>query len=137
VSGEFSKHSAPEAGTASRWSLALTEAEIQITDHAGQIRRIATRDLSGVIIETHPQHSGPWGADLWWMLFDAQGNLTCAFPQGATGEAEVAGWLRSLPGFDHPAMAAALASEEKAIFPVWQKPPPDQAAPDQQTLTPG
>ena len=105
----------PEAS----WIVATKPAHIQVTDHEGQIRRLAKADLVGVAIETND--SGPWGADVWWLLFGASDRLACSFPQGATGESETLDYLTSLPQFNHEQMTQAMCSTENAVFPVWRK----------------
>ncbi len=75
-------------------------------------------ELRGVIIET--DDSGPWGADLWWLLFGADDRVAVAFPGGATGEQVVIDRLMALPGFDFETMTRAMGSTEVAVFPVWR-----------------
>jgi hypothetical protein len=102
-----------------KWIVAHDVDFIQVTDLEGQNSKVAKSELSGVVIETND--SGPWGADVWWMLFGAEDQLACAFPQGATGEEAVLDYLMSLPGFDHAEMINAMSSTENAVFPVWRK----------------
>lgn len=78
--------------------------------------------LAGVMIETND--SGPWGADVWWLMFDENDQLACAFPQGATGESDAIDFFMQLGGFDNEAMIAAMGSTDNAVFPVWRR---DQA----------
>lgn len=90
-----------------------------MTDEAGETRAVAKADLSGVAIETND--SGPWGADVWWLLFGAGDGLACASPMGATGEDSAVNHLAALPGFDHGEMVKAMTSTDNALFPVWRK----------------
>ncbi|QUD87814.1 hypothetical protein [Phenylobacterium montanum] len=92
---------------------------ISVTDGEGQIKRINKADLSGLAIETND--SGPWGADVWWLIFGDEDQLACTFPQGATGEGAVVDFLTSLPSFDHSEMIKAMTSTGNAVFPVWRK----------------
>jgi hypothetical protein len=71
------------------------------------------------MIETND--SGPFGADIWWLLFGADDRLACAFPQGAAGEKAAVDRLLGLPGFDHEAMIMAMGSTGNAVFPVWRR----------------
>ena len=64
--------------------------------HAPQ--RIALGELGAVYVET--KDSGPWGADVWWLLLDKAGEIRVAFPQLATGEAAALDRLGSLAGFE-------------------------------------
>ena len=103
----------------STWRVALSESDIRVTDGEGRESGLAKAALCGVVIETND--SGPWGADVWWLLFGADDMLACAYPQGATGEAEALAYLVALPGFDHEAMIRAMRSVDNALFPVWRR----------------
>jgi predicted tellurium resistance membrane protein TerC len=105
----------PEA----RWTVALDEAAIHVTDPAGETAVLARADLSGVALETND--SGPWGADVWWLLFGADETVACAFPQGAGGEDALVAMLVALPGFDHDALIDAMASTGNALFALWRR----------------
>jgi hypothetical protein len=104
----------PEAA----WTVTAVEDRIVTTDPAGASRSVALADLRGVMIETND--SGPVGTDLWWLLFGADDQLACAFPQGASGEKEAISRLAALPGFDHEAMIMAMGSTSNAVFQVWR-----------------
>ena len=101
------------------WTVETGTSVIRVTDQAGKTSSIAFSDLAGVAIETND--SGPWGADVWWMIFDSDGKMACAFPQGASGEKIALEKLMALPGFDHQRMIEAMGSTSNAVFPVWQK----------------
>lgn len=116
--GWFRKRSArlePEA----RWQVTTDSTAIQICDDKGETKALAWDDLSAILIETND--SGPWGADVWWLLLGADDHVACAYPQGATGEAAALDIFMALEGFDHAQMTAAMGSAENAIFPVWRK----------------
>jgi hypothetical protein len=102
----------------SRWIVEADEHRIIVTDPAGETSSVEEGDLCAIAIETND--SGPWGADLWWLLFGAE-TLACAFPQGATGEQKMIDYLTALPSFNHEEMAKAMASTANAVFPVWTK----------------
>lgn len=99
------------------WSLTVTDDALTVTDADGQGRHLALVDLASVVVETND--SGPWGADLWWLLFGLGGKLAVTWPQGATGEAAVIDRLMAMRGFDHQQMIAAMASTENATFILW------------------
>lgn len=103
----------------SKWMAAIEGNIITIRDEAGLIKTVAKGDLSGVAIETND--SGPWGADVWWLLFGSEDRLACAFPQGTTGEEAVISYVSALPSFDHGEMVKAMTSTGNAVFPVWRK----------------
>ncbi|MBY0519766.1 MAG: hypothetical protein K2P79_05000 [Sphingomonas sp.] len=105
----------PEA----KWVVQIDPAHIRVADPEGRATTLAKAELSGVAIETND--SGPWGADLWWLLFGAGDQLTCTFPGGATGEAALLDYLTGLPEFDHAQMALAMCSTANAVFPLWRK----------------
>lgn len=107
----------PEA----RWVVAVDGEAIQVTDETGGTRAVAKAELSGVAIETND--SGPWGADVWWLLFGADDEPACAFPMGATGEQAAVDYLSGLRGFDHGEMIEAMRSTDNALFPVWRRCP--------------
>lgn len=104
----------------SRWSVSAGGPAISVTDAEGNARSVSKSDLSGIAIETND--SGPWGADVWWLLFGADDRLACAFPQGATGEEAFQDFLKTLPAVDYDQMVRAMSSTDNGIFPAWRKP---------------
>src|SRR5690606_33913425 len=94
------------------WTIETDDLALKCTDQTGKILSLAFTDLAAVAIETND--SGPWGADVWWLLFDKSENLGCAFPQGAKGEDQAVNRLTSLPGFDHQKMIEAMGSTDNA-----------------------
>ena len=80
-------------------------------------QHISMSDLGAVHVETND--SGPWGADVWWVLSDIEGETKVAFPQLATGEDRVLERLRLLPGFE----AKGMNSAENARFLCWSATP--------------
>lgn len=100
------------------WSVSVDESQISATDGDGQTRTVLLDELRGVMIETND--SGPFGPDVWWLLFGADDQIACAFPQGADGEKDAVDTLLDLPGFDHEAMIMAMGSTANAVFPVWR-----------------
>ncbi len=102
-----------------RWSVVVEPAHVEVTDEVGRVRMMAKAELSGVVVETND--SGPWGADVWWLLFGVDDQLECMFPQGATGDQAAVDFFMSLPGFDLEQMTNAMCSTENAVFPVWRK----------------
>ncbi|MGE3692336.1 MAG: hypothetical protein AB7F98_13250 [Novosphingobium sp.] len=106
----------PEA----RWQVVIDADTIRVIDADGNDRSVSKADISGVAIETND--SGPWGADVWWLIFGCDDSLACAYPQGATGEQAALDYLMALTGFDHSEMIKGMSSVENAVFPVWRKP---------------
>lgn len=79
-------------------------------------QRIKMADLAAVYVETND--SGPWGADVWWLLNDDTGKTKVAFPQLATGETEALARLQQLPGFT----IRGMNSTALARFECWPSP---------------
>ncbi len=103
----------------SLWAVAIEDDVLTVTDDKGVRRAIALSALSSIVIAT--DDSGPWGADVWWLFYDPDGQLGPAYPQGATGERFLLDRLTQLPGFDHAAMIAAMGSTDVATFTVWRE----------------
>lgn len=79
-------------------------------------QRISMADLGAVYVETND--SGPWGADVWWLLYDKSGQTRVTFPQVATGEEAALERLRLLPGFE----VRGMNSIANARFMCWPTP---------------
>ncbi|WP_066555630.1 hypothetical protein [Croceicoccus bisphenolivorans] len=103
----------------SLWIVSANEAGFRATDQTGKTVFAPREDLKTVAIATND--SGPWGADVWWLLYGADGQLACGFPQGATGEKKVLDALMELPGFDEQEMIKAMGCTSNATFIVWQR----------------
>ena len=103
----------------SKWLIECGDVILRLTDDEGSAKWLRKADLKGVIIETND--TGPWGADVWWLLFGPDDRLALAYPQGATGEDSMLDYLSSLPGFDHMKMTEAMQSTSNAVFPVWRR----------------
>jgi hypothetical protein len=103
------------------WNVALDAHAIVVKPPKRPAQSDSLADLRGVIIETND--TGPWGADVWWLLFGADDRVAASSPQGATGEKAVIYYLMALPGFDFEAMGRAMRSTNNAVFPVWRPEP--------------
>lgn len=79
-------------------------------------QRVRMADLGAVYVETHD--SGPWGADVWWLLNDRTGKTKVAFPGMATGEDAALERFRLLPRFE----VRGMNSTENARFMCWPTP---------------
>ena len=104
-----------------QWVVTIESKGIRVSDYNRQEKFVAKDKLSGVAIQTND--TGPWGADVWWLLFGADDQLACAFPQGATGEQAALDYLMALDRFNHDEMISAMGSTQNAVFPVWRKQP--------------
>jgi len=101
-------------------SFVVTVSETEIVNHRpeGTVERVALAELKAVLIETND--SGPWGADVWWILLGSGLESGCVFPGGATGEQDVLERLQQLPGFDNEAVIKAMGSTDHQRFLCWQ-----------------
>jgi hypothetical protein len=104
----------------SRFRVEVTETEIVSHRPGGKVERVAFAELRAVIIETND--SGPWGADVWWILVGSGPGSGCVYPGGATGEQEALTALQRLPGFDNRKLIEAMGSTSNARFVCWQAP---------------
>ena len=109
----------PRAQPEARWVVGIEEALIRVTDPEGVSTTIPKSGLTAILIETND--SGPWGADVWWVLQGEEGSTACAFPMGASGEDAALDYFCALPCFDHEAMIRAMTSTGNAVFPVWRR----------------
>jgi len=103
----------------SKWHVECDGDVLRVTDDQGGVKQLLKSDLTGAIIETND--TGPWGADVWWLLFGADDRVAVAYPQGATDEDAMLNYLMALPGFDHTQMTEAMRSTGNAVFPVWRR----------------
>lgn len=91
---------------------------VSVAFPSGETQSITWQDVDCVAIETND--SGPWGADVWWLLEGQDRRV--AYPQGATGDSEMLGQLPNhFPGFDHAAVIQAMGSTSNARFVCWQR----------------
>lgn len=103
----------------SKWIVAIDGDRISVQDDVGEVKCIRKDRLTGIAIETND--SGPWGADVWWLLFGEDNQIACRFPQGATGEDPVVEFIVTLPSFDLDEMIKAMACTDNAVFSVWRR----------------
>ena len=84
----------------------------------GQTQMIPWGEVECVAIETND--SGPWGADVWWLL--EGGTSRCTYPQGATGDPEaLAEYPKRFPGFSDAAVIKAMGCTSNARFVCWER----------------
>ena len=104
----------------SEWIAEIRDGVLLIFDAEGVERSIEIAALKSIRIAT--DDSGPWGDDVWWLFYDMDGNLACAYPLGATGEQDVLKLLQKLPGFNDKQLSRAMGSTSDAIFDIYLKP---------------
>ena len=106
---------------------ALTfEREVVVADNDGMITAtypngtvtaVEWADL--VQIEVHTNDTGPWGADVWWVLRGESGE--CIYPNGATGEQEMNRKFEKLEGFNDQELIRAMGCTRNNSFLCWQR----------------
>ena len=95
------------------------DASVSVKFPSGEIQTIAWGAVSRVAIETND--SGPWGADVWWLLEGCKSRV--AYPQAATGDEEMLEELpRRFPGFSQEAVIRAMGCTDNARFVCWERP---------------
>jgi hypothetical protein len=94
------------------------DAGISATYPKGDSQNISWSEVEKVAVETND--SGPWGADVWWILSGS--GRRCSYPGGATGEQEA---LKEFPKrfahFRHEEVVRAMGSTSNAQFICWQR----------------
>lgn len=95
-------------------SVSFNELGISSRYPDGTVQSISWHDVQCIAIETND--GGPWGADVWWLI---EGNQSrCTYPNGATGEHEVAKELKSrFPGL----VVQGMNSTSNRRFVCWQR----------------
>jgi hypothetical protein len=88
---------------------------ISATYPDGTIKAVNWADL--IRIEVQTNDSGPWGADVWWVLKGTQGE--CVYPQGATGDSEMIPKYEKLAGFNDSELIRAMGCTSNKTFVCW------------------
>jgi hypothetical protein len=98
--------------------LRLDESGISASYPDGAVQAISWPEVDCVAIETND--TGPWGADVWWLL--EGGNKRCAYPQGARGDPEaLAEYQKRFPGFSDATVIEAMGCTSNARFVCWER----------------
>ena len=71
------------ASPLSSWHVGLVESDIMTGDGQGAERKLSVRDLRRVVVAT--DDSGPWGADVVFLLYADQEEPAGIFPLEAAG----------------------------------------------------
>jgi len=91
--------------------------EVSSTYPDGTVQKISWGAIETV--EVHTNDSGPWDADVWWILRGV--NSFCSYPQGATGEVDLIPKLQTLPDFNNNEFIKAMGCTSNKDFICWQK----------------
>jgi hypothetical protein len=93
--------------------VSFSDAAIEVAAPNQETQTIGWSKVRRILVETND--SGPWGADVWWVL--EGGGARCCFPQGATGEtAALAEIARRFPTFQ----VKGMNSTSNATFVCWE-----------------
>jgi hypothetical protein len=98
------------------WSVSFSDGDIVTSDGQGAERKLAFRDLRRVVVAT--DDSGPWGADVVFLLYSNDPDPVAIFPLEATGRDAFVEWLSAQPGFQDRELAKAMVSTRVARFEV-------------------
>jgi hypothetical protein len=94
----------------------VSDENVAVAAPDGKRYEVVIADLREVIIETND--SGPWGADVWWVLRDSTN--ACIIPQGAAAQDALWPVFKRLPGFDYEAVIAAMGCADNKTFVCWR-----------------
>ena len=87
---------------------------ISSTFPSGDVQSVEWDEVTRILVEAND--SGPWGADLWWILEGLRAR--CTFPQGATGEdGAIEEIKRRFPTFE----VKGMNSVNNATFVCWER----------------
>ena len=89
---------------------------ISATYPSGEVETAKWDTLEEIKIVTND--SGPWGADVWFVVTSRAGE--CKYPQGATGDKEALDYLLAIDGFNEETFIKAMGSTSNAEFICWQ-----------------
>lgn len=98
------------------WMVDLAGEDIVTSDGQGDERRLAIRDLRRVVVAT--DDSGPWGADVVFLLYSDHSDPAAIFPLEAAGRDRFVDWLVVQPGYRDRELARAMSSTQVASFEV-------------------
>jgi hypothetical protein len=98
------------------WSVSFSEGDIVTSDGQGAGRKLPLRELRRVVIAT--DDSGPWGADVVFLLYSDDPDPAAVFPLEATGRDSFVEWLSAQPGYQDRELAKAMGSTRVARFEV-------------------
>jgi len=105
------------------WSVSFSEGGIVTSDGQGSRRELPLRDLRRVIVAT--DDSGPWGADVVFLLHSDDPDPAAVFPLEAAGRDSFVEWLSAQPGYQDRELAKAMGSTQVARFEVLSVEPND------------
>jgi hypothetical protein len=102
----------------SQWSVSLHEGNIVTDDGQGTQRTLPVSDLRRVVVAT--DESGPWGADVVYLLYSDDADAAGLFPLEARGCDDFVGWMSAQAGYRGRELAKAMGSTSVARFTVFE-----------------
>jgi hypothetical protein len=99
-----------------RWSVSIEEGQILTSDGMCNGRQMALSDLTRVVVAT--DDSGPWGADVVFLLYSKGPDPAGLFPLEANGQDSFVAWMTAQPGYNDRELARAMGSTTVARFEV-------------------
>ncbi|WP_443970950.1 hypothetical protein [Sphingobium sp. CR28] len=87
-----------------------------VSDSQGAQEKLALTALRRVIVAT--DDSGPWGADVVFLLYSSDPDPALIFPLEASGRDDFVKWLIAQPGYQDRELAKAMGSTRIARFEV-------------------
>ena len=103
-----------------------SESSVLVKDHgefissvfpSGDTQTLSWKDLSRVEVQTN--ESGPWGWDVWWVLFGTEDKVS--FPLGATGQDDILEKLQVVTGAERSQLVQGMNCTSHRTFVCWQK----------------
>ncbi|MBX7492001.1 hypothetical protein K3163_02120 [Qipengyuania sp. 1NDW9] len=102
------------------WSVEIAEDHITTSDGQGEVHQLPLADLEEVVIAT--DDSGPWGADVVYLLYSMEKEPVGLFPIEAQGTQEFVEWLSQRDGYNDQQLRNAMRSTQIARFLIYQRP---------------
>lgn len=107
-----------------RWSVRIVSDHIVTADGYGELRYLAIADLTKIVVAT--DDSGPWGADVVYLLHGVGPDPVGMFPLEATGSQTFVEWLSQRAGYNDREHRRAMGSTRVARFTIFEAAPADQ-----------
>lgn len=99
-----------------QWSVRFRDGHIVTKDGQGDERTLPVKDLRRVVVAT--DDSGPWGADVVFLLYSHEPEPVGLFPLEAAGRDDFVKWMGSQPGFRNRELAKSMSSTQVTQFEV-------------------
>jgi hypothetical protein len=92
------------------------DGDIVTSDGHGNQRRLPLHELRRVVVAT--DDSGPWGADVVFLLYYTDPDPVGVFPLEAAGRADFVDWMAAQPGYEDRELTKSMSSTRAARFEV-------------------